>query len=240
MTVPRVESHALREWERIAAGPVAARPRHRRAGAWLLAVVRLAAKVVVVALLPFLALVRTAVYLYEREHTPVVLALLGGIACTTAIVALYGAWLSHRLTGRMRFSLIARRIALPVALSFCGYALLYLSSAHAKSDRVQAYYLSLHPLLRVALSTVILIDHDLMVTDLARRPADYAAMGLPVRDGSLHFIQADGYAHAADLRTAGRGELTNRLVQVYFWSMGFATLRHMGTADHLHVELPLP
>jgi len=31
----------------------------------------------------------------------------------------------------------------------------------------------------------------------------------------------------------------NRLVQAYFWSMGFATLRHVGTADHLHVELPL-
>jgi len=26
---------------------------------------------------------------------------------------------------------------------------------------------------------------------------------------------------------------------VYFWSMGFATLRHVGTGDHLHVELPL-
>jgi hypothetical protein len=28
-------------------------------------------------------------------------------------------------------------------------------------------------------------------------------------------------------------------VQLYFWSMGFSTLRHVGTADHLHVELPL-
>jgi hypothetical protein len=28
-------------------------------------------------------------------------------------------------------------------------------------------------------------------------------------------------------------------VQAYFWVMGFDTVRHVGTADHLHVELPL-
>jgi len=32
----------------------------------------------------------------------------------------------------------------------------------------------------------------------------------------------------------------NRLVQLYFWCLGFGTLRHVGTADHLHVELPVP
>src|SRR2546425_12972534 len=64
-------------------------------------------------------------------------------------------------------------------------------------------------------------------------------MGLAPNDGSLHYVQRDGYAHAADLRTAGRGELKNRLVQAYFWSMGFATLRDVGTGDHLHVELPV-
>jgi len=77
------------------------------------------------------------------------------------------------------------------------------------------------------------------VTDLARRPADYQTMGLPANDGSLHYLQPDGYVHAIDLRTAGRGFVRNRLVQAYFWSMGFGTLRHLGTADHLHVELPV-
>jgi len=55
----------------------------------------------------------------------------------------------------------------------------------------------------------------------------------------LHYPQPDGYVHAIDLRTAGRGFVRNRLVQAYFWSMGFVTLRHVGTADHLHVELPV-
>jgi hypothetical protein len=40
-----------------------------------------------------------------------------------------------------------------------------------------------------------------------------------------------------DLRTAGQGAVKNRLVQLYFWMMGFRTLRHVGTADHLHVQL---
>ena len=62
-------------------------------------------------------------------------------------------------------------------------------------------------------------------------------MGLSANDGSLHYRQHDGYTHAADLRTVGRGAVQNRLVQLYFWSMGFGTLRHAGTADHLHVEL---
>lgn len=238
MAVPSLESSALRQWERIAAGPVAAVPGRPRLGGWLAAVVRMAAKVLVVALLPFVALVRTAVFLYDHERAPAALAILGGVACTTAVVTLYGVWLSHRLTGRMRFSMIARRIALPVAVAYSAYALLYLSSANVKSEQVRAYYRSLHPLLRVGLSTVILADRDLVVTDLARRQSDYGAMGLPVNDGSLHYLQADGYSHAVDLRTAGRGEVTNRLVQLYFWSMGFSTLRHVGTADHLHVELP--
>src|SRR5437773_7025786 len=36
---------------------------------------------------------------------------------------------------------------------------------------------SLHPLLRLALSTWILLDRDAVITDLARRPEDYAALG---------------------------------------------------------------
>jgi hypothetical protein len=119
------------------------------------------------------------------------------------------------------------------------YALVYLSSANAKSERVRAYYASLHPLLRVGLSTLIVLDREAVITDLARRSEDYRAMGLPPNDGSLHLVQQDGYAHAADLRTAGRGFLRSRLVQLYMWGLGFTTLRHTGTADHLHVELPV-
>ena len=239
VAIPPLDSSALREWERLAGALTTTRPEPRRPGPWAAQVVRLAAKIVLVALLPFLALVKVAVFLYQHEGWPTALALAGGVAGTAAVVTAYGTWAWHRLTGRVRLALVARRVALPLVVAYCGYALIYLSSANAKSARVRAYYTSLHPLLRVALSTLIIADRELVVTDLARGPGDYAAMGLAPNDGSLHYVQRDGYAHAADLRTAGRGVLKNRLVQLYFWSMGFATLRHVGTGDHLHVELPL-
>ena len=82
-----------------------------------------------------------------------------------------------------------------------------------------------------------LADRDVIITDMARRLPDYPKMGLRVLERSRHLRQPDGYAHALDLRTAGRGIIRNGLTQLYFELMGFETLRHEGTADHLHVEL---
>ncbi len=189
VTLARLQSSALREWDRLVGALATARRDPRRLGPWTLQVVRLAAKIVVVALLPFLALVRVAVFLYEHEGWPTVLALAGGTACTAAVVTAYGAWAWHRLTGQVRLALVGRRIALPFVVAYSIYALVYLSSANAKSDRVRAYYASLHPLLRVGLSTLIVFDRD--------------------------------------------------AVQLYLWGLGFSTLRHTGTSDHLHVELPV-
>jgi len=118
-----------------------------------------------------------------------------------------------------------------------GYGLVSLGAQHTKSDAVQATYHQLHPLLRLATSTWVLADADLVVTDVARSREDYARMGLPVNEHSLHFPQATGYVHALDLRTRGRPEWQNRLVTRYYQSMGFRTLRHTGTADHLHISL---
>lgn len=56
---------------------------------------------------------------------------------------------------------------------------------------------------------------------------------------SLHFKLEDKYVHAMDLRTVGRPEWKNRITDGYFRLMGFRTLRHVGTADHVHVSLPL-
>ncbi len=90
----------------------------------------------------------------------------------------------------------------------------------------------------VAVATLILADDELVVTDLSRTPEDYAAMGLPVYEASLHYPQEDGYVHAMDLRTMGRPGWRNMLTQNYFRLLGLRTLRHVGTADHLHVSLP--
>lgn len=240
MAIPALHLDAFREWARIEARVMGRLdpPATRRSRAQVLGALGVAAaQGTALAVLPFAALVRVSVFLYVHHGYPMWLALAAGVGCMVGLVTAYAAWAWRRLTGQLRLRRIARRLALPLVLAYCGYALLYLSSAHAKSQRVGAYYIALHPLLRVALSTLILADRDIVITDLARRPEDYRAMHLPANDGSLHYVQRDGYVHAADLRTIGRSAAKNRLVQLYFVAMGFDTLRHIGTADHLHVDL---
>jgi hypothetical protein len=192
--------------------------------------------VLVIIALPFVVLVRGAVFFYEHGHVPTWLALLVAGPLTVGLVTVYASRLSRALTGRSRALLLGKWVALPLVVFYCGYSLLYLSRVNAKPE-VRAYYTSVHPLLRLALSTWILVDPDIVVTDMRRAREDYPRLRLPVNETSLHYRQADGWVHAVDLRTAGRGGLRNLLVRAYFWAMGFDTLRHVGTADHLHVEL---
>lgn len=186
--------------------------------------------------LPFVLYVRTGVEVYGRG-APSWVAILVSMVLTIGVVGGYAIWLSRRMAGSERVRSVAKWIAVPLVAAWSGYSLLYLASANAKSDDVRVHYTSLHPVLRTALSTIILVNPDLVVTDMARRPEDYARMGLPANDRTRHYQQPDGWVHAVDLRTIGRSEIENRAVQVYFWSMGFSTLRHVGTADHLHVQL---
>lgn len=197
---------------------------------------RALAKVTAAIALPFFLLVRVSVYAYGRGAPPW-LAIGCGMLLTMGVVAMYGAWLSRRFHGQARLAVVARWVAIPIVAAWCAYATFYLARVNAKSDEVHGYFSTVHPILRVALSTVILFDADLVITDMARVPADYSRMGLPRNDQTRHYVQADGWVHAVDLRTRERGVVENRLVQLYFWTMGFSTRRHVGTADHLHVEL---
>jgi hypothetical protein len=239
-TLEQLRAEVDREWRatrRPAPSPASvAPPRSGLGRAVLVAVLRVA----VILLLPFVVLVRSSVFLYARRGAPTWLALACGALLALFVVTVYAAWLSHRLSGRARVGVMAKWVAGPLVVAYCGYALLYLSALHAKSPVVQAEYRAVHPLLRIAVATLTLADRGLVITDLERVPADYPAMGLPVYDGSLHYVQADGWAHAMDLRTSGRSMIANGMRQLYFAAMGFGTLRHVGTADHLHVELALP
>jgi hypothetical protein len=235
----RLKREARREWQRrvkrLQQGPARSRAREWRAlaGAAAGAILMLA----LIIALPFAVLVRGAVFFHRYGAVPVWLALLVAAVLTCGIVTGYAAWVSHKLTGRARALFLGKWVALPLVVVFCGHSLLYLARVNAKAEPVRAYYTSVHPLLRLALSTLILADGDIVVTDLGRRPEDYGRMGLPVNRRTRHYRQPDGWVHAVDVRTAGRGEVRNRGVQFYFWLMGFETRRHVGTADHLHVEL---
>jgi len=229
----KLRREATREWQRKRKEKPPAPKDWRLLGAALLqGLLRLVAIVA----LPFVVLVRGAVFFYEYGNAPSWIALLVAALLTIGLVTLYASWLVRSFAGRPPVLLLAKWVALPLVVFYCGFSLLYLSRVNAKPD-VGAYYRMVHPLLRLALSTWLLVDDKLVVTDMRRAREDYARMGLPVNETSLHYRQADGWVHAVDLRTANRGWFRNRLVQLYFWGMGFNTLRHVGTADHLHVDL---
>jgi hypothetical protein len=124
-----------------------------------------------------------------------------------------------------------------LTMAFCLFALFTLSASNAKTEEVRSLYRTMHPVLRVAVSTLTLADGDLVVTDIRRTEEDYERMGLPVFENSLHFEQENGYVHAVDLRTIGQSEFRNLMLEYSFRLLGFRTLRHTGTADHLHVEI---
>jgi hypothetical protein len=193
-------------------------------------------KLLAVIALPFVVYVRASVFLYDSGAS-VWVAIAGAAGLTTALVLTYAAGLARHLHGRARVRSMLQGIALPIVAAWCLSSLFVLARVNAKSDEVRGYFLSVHPILRVALSTVILVDPGLVITDMARKPRDYARMGLRVNDKSMHYEQPDGWVHAVDLRTKSNSETRNGAVQLYFEVMGFSTLRHVGTTDHLHVQM---
>ncbi|NGP75156.1 hypothetical protein G3570_00815 [Balneolaceae bacterium YR4-1] len=194
---------------------------------------------IVMLLLPFLVLIRSSVYLYTHYSLNGWLALSIGVGITILLLLLYAAAVSLFIGQSARVHKYLRRGIALLVIAYCSYGLLYFSGVNAKSEEVSSYYLSLHPILRVSMATTILLHNDLIVTDMQRNPGDYAAMGLPVNSQSLHYEQKTGYVHAADIRTKGRAEWKNWITEQTFALFGLNTLRHVGTADHLHISLPL-
>jgi hypothetical protein len=188
--------------------------------------------------LPFALLVRGALLATTGLGCPgwLAVAVGAGASALAASAACYGAL--RRLGRPLPFAALATRAVLPTVAVFCASCLFYLSGTNAKSPEIRAAYPSLHPVLRLAVGTLRLLDSRIVLTDIERGPSSYAAMRLPRLPASAHYRQADGTVHAIDLRTAGRGTLRNGLVRLYFEVLGFETLRHGGTADHLHVRLP--
>lgn len=199
-----------------------------------------AVKWIVALSLPFFVLVRGSMYAYQSMSWGTWSSIGLGLFGTVIVFSAYATWLWRRLTGEGRLPRIAQRVVIAVVAGYTMYGLLYLSTGNAKSPELTDYYTSLHPLMRIAASTYLLFDRDAVVTDLGRTAEDYLQMGLPINEASLHFKLEDRYVHAMDLRTSGRSAWRNQLTAVYFRLMGFRSLHHIGSADHLHVSLPLP
>jgi len=191
----------------------------------------------VLAVLPFALLVRGGVYAYQSWGMGTWTALAFSASASAGLLGAY-AWLAARKLragrGVRRF---LTRSAVSVAVVYVVYGLVFVASENVTSEAVRGGYATVHPLLRLAASGLVLADPDAVLTDTGRTPDDYRLMGLRPRETSLHFEQETGFVHALDLRTRGRSELRNRAVELGFWALGFHSLRHVGTADHLHLSL---
>ena len=217
------------------------RERVRRLPRRLAARLALAAGVVaILAVLPFVVLVRGGVLAYRVWDLGTWPSLALSALVTATLLGLYALVVVRRTGAGPRTRRLLTRAAAGVAVAYVAYGLVFIASENVKSEAVRAEYASVHPLLRVAASALVLLDPESVLTDAGRTAEDYWLMGLPVNEASLHFEQETGFVHALDLRTKGRSELRNRVVELGFWALGFHSLRHTGTADHLHVSLRLP
>lgn len=188
--------------------------------------------------LPFYLLVRGSLHASAEWGWNAWLAVVFG-ALLAGLAASGIAWWAQRKLGfEIPFRALATRAVLPAVAVFCAVSLVHLSRSNAKSPEVRSAWAALHPVLRLAVGTLRLVDGRIVLTEIERGPESYAAMRLPRPVHSYHYRQEDGTVHAIDLRTDGRGALRNGLVRLYFELLGFETIRHVGTADHLHVRLP--
>lgn len=200
-------------------------------------------KILFLIVLPFFILIRSGVFLHEQYEAHGWVSLLGGIFGSALVILFYMIHLQGKLTGNLGDLRTVRRrywLAFSLVAVYCLPGLFFLSAGHAKHEEVRQEFRTLHPVLRLGISTLVVLDKQLILTDANRYPDDYRQMGLKTKRHSLHYQQSTGYAHAVDIRTRGHSELRNRLIEGYFRLMGFNTLRHVGTADHLHVSISSP
>lgn len=189
---------------------------------------------------PFILLIRLSVYFHVTEKLVPFASIGGGILYTTILLFLYFTFFYGRFIGRNKERPSIKNrflVALLLVALYSGHGLFYISGDNLKNSALKSEMKKVHPILRLSVSTLIHIDKGLIITDADRQPEDYRKMGLKTKSGSLHYKQSSGYAHAIDIRVKGRNEIRNFLVRSYFKLMGFNTLRHGGTGDHIHVSL---
>lgn len=199
------------------------------------------AQVAVLLMLLFVGFNWTSIRLYTHYGFEGYEAVVGGALISASLLFLLltvvHRWIFDKL-GTVRGAKWRGVFALAAVGGFSLYLVLHVSLMNVKATEVVQEYRQLHPVMRLAVSSLMLIDRTIVITDASRLPEDYKAMGISAFSRSKHYTQKDGYSHAVDIRTIDATESRNNLVKAYFNLLGFKTIRHIGTADHLHVEMP--
>lgn len=195
--------------------------------------------IVALGIIPFFILIRTSIFLNLAKDWNGWAALIGGIIASTSLLGIYVLILFRKVKNKKLLAQFGLGGVAALVGGFCMYGLMYLSSVNAKTEDVREVYRSLHPILRVSVATATLAENDLVITDIRRTEEDYISWGLTPLQSSLHYEQKDGFVHAIDLRTIGHSEFRNKVLEWSLRSMGLQIIRHVGTADHLHVALPI-
>lgn len=197
-------------------------------------------KLIFLLIFPFILLIRGSVFLHEQYALSPWLSTMGGVGFSAILLFVYFTFFYGKLTGGVGgFDSMKRRLIIAVLLMilYSLQGILFFSPDNLKTQSLKKEMSQVHPILRLSVSTLVYLDKELIITDAQRQPEDYRKMGLKQKSHSLHYEQEDGYTHALDLRTKHRSELRNTFTKLYFKLMGFNTLRHGGTADHLHISL---
>ena len=188
----------------------------------------------------FAILVRGSVFSYDTWAFGASLSLVSTVLMTVPLLLLGARGIIRGRGIVRRFQLMLIRGAIMIAFIYIGYAVLYVASTNAVPDEIREEYQTLHPLLRLAASPVIVFDPSAFRHPDGSVLEDYRLMGLSANEANLHFVQKDDLIHSLDLVTDNRSEWRNRAIELGFWAFGFHSLRHRGLGDHLHVSLRLP
>jgi len=197
-------------------------------------------KILIILVFPFILLIRGAIVFHSQLSFGPYLSISASILVTAFLLFLYFNIVFSHWTGKIGSGTALKRRAfwaIIITLIYALHGIFYMSSDNTKNRDVKSEINKVHPILRLSVSTVVYIDKEIIITDGKRVPEDYTKMGLKKKAHSLHYRQSNGYAHALDLRTNNRSEIRNFLLRSYFRLMGFTTLRHVGTDDHLHISL---
>ncbi|MFV1883961.1 MAG: hypothetical protein ACMZ7B_05710 [Balneola sp.] len=195
--------------------------------------------IIALGIIPFFILIRTSIFLNLAKDWNAWAALIAGIIASTSLLGIYVLFLFRKVKNKKLLAQFGLGGVAALVGGFCIYGLMYLSSVNAKSEDVREVYRSLHPILRVSVATATLAEKDLVITDIRRTEEDYVSWGLTPLESSLHYEQKNGFVHAIDLRTIGHSEFRNKILEWSLRTMGLQVIRHVGTADHLHVALPI-